>query len=61
MRRLCRFFTEGRTNVNDEQRSGNLPVFTDNLKEKLEFKYSGSQAFKYFCVTRKLLLFFVQP
>jgi len=48
LRKWGSFFKEGRTNVHDEERSGNLPVFTDNLKGNVEFKRSGSEALNFF-------------
>jgi hypothetical protein len=38
MRKWCQLFNEGRTNVHDEEQSGRLSLFTDDLKSGIGAK-----------------------
>jgi len=45
VRQWCRLFKEGRTNVNDEERSVRPSVITDDLMEKLNTTIRGNRRF----------------
>jgi transposase len=36
VRKWCRMFNEGRTNVHDEERSGHPSLITENLKKQID-------------------------
>jgi hypothetical protein len=45
MRKLCRMFNEGRTNVHDEERSGRPSLITEDLKNKINQHIRGNRRF----------------
>jgi hypothetical protein len=48
VRRRCRVFSEGRTNVHDDDRSGRLSLVTANLLDQVKENIRENRRFAFF-------------